>query len=291
MSLRRAKIRCWRQQGLAVAGFCVVCSLVSGAEVAAEQWQTVASTSTSVLVEEDTRIKNLDPVLQQLFLPDANMDVKVTAAVQLFPLHPRELGINKVKGKGRARFGCQSPRGQRNLGTKTGRFDSDGNVAFSRQVPQSFGCDSFFVEWEFLKNLRVPEGNSIEFHLAAELVEEDASDDCFDKTVLCLNGDRFEVEMNSRDLVGGSGSATALPRTDDSGLFFFFDPDNWEMLVKVLDGCDFNQHYWIFAAASTDVEYTLSVTDTQTDQTRTYRNELGRPAQAITDTSAFATCP
>lgn len=25
--------------------------------------------------------------------------------------------------------------------------------------------------------------------------------------------------------------------TKDSGLFRFFDPDNWEVLIKVLDGC------------------------------------------------------
>ncbi len=41
--------------------------------------------------------------------------------------------------------------------------------------------------------------------------------------------------------------------TNESGLFWFFDDDNWEMLVKVLDGCGTNGHFWVFLAAATDV--------------------------------------
>jgi len=109
---------------------------------------------------------------------------------------------------------------------------------------------------------------------------------------LCLNDNRFQVDVNWRDFQGntGTGSVAPLPG-DNSGLLYFFDPDNWEMLVKTLDGCDFNNSFWVFAAATTDVEYTLTVTDTQTSTTKSYFNPLGSPADAITDTSAFATCP
>ncbi|MCP4658010.1 MAG: hypothetical protein GY856_21585 [bacterium] len=79
--------------------------------------------------------------------------------------------------------------------------------------------------------------------------------------------------------------------SDDSGLFWFFDPDNWEMLVKVLDACGLNGRYWVFAAATTNVEYTLRVVDTETDSVVEYHNPLGTASPAITDTSAFATCP
>lgn len=48
---------------------------------------------------------------------------------------------------------------------------------------------------------------------------------------------------------------------------------------------------WVLAAATTNVEYTLTVTDTQTDEERVYGNPLGVQSPAITDTSAFATCP
>ncbi|MEE8522333.1 MAG: hypothetical protein V3T72_00245, partial [Thermoanaerobaculia bacterium] len=79
--------------------------------------------------------------------------------------------------------------------------------------------------------------------------------------------------------------------SQDSGLFWFFDPDNWEMMIKVLDGCGFNDHFWVFASATTNVEYTLRVTDTQTGVMKEYFNPLGNAAPAITDTGAFATCP
>ena len=66
---------------------------------------------------------------------------------------------------------------------------------------------------------------------------------------------------------------------------------NWEMLVKVINGCGLNQNYWVFAAATTDVEYTLKVRDTQTGEVVEYFNPLNTAAPAINDTGAFATCP
>jgi hypothetical protein len=111
-------------------------------------------------------------------------------------------------------------------------------------------------------------------------------------TVLCLGGGRFALEIAWRDFDGGEGSGHAVEvGSDDSGLFWFFDRDNWEMLVKVLDGCTVNDHYWVFAAATTNVEYTLSVTDLHAGQQRQYVNALGASAPAITDAAAFATCP
>ena len=110
-------------------------------------------------------------------------------------------------------------------------------------------------------------------------------------TVLCLGGGRFAVEVAWRDFADGEGSGHVVEATsEDSGMFWFFDQDNWEMLVKVLDGCAINGHYWVLAAATTDVEYTLTVTDVHTDETRTYSNPLGVSSPAITDTTAFATC-
>lgn len=77
----------------------------------------------------------------------------------------------------------------------------------------------------------------------------------------------------------------------DTGSFFFDDPDNIELVVKVLGACGFTNTFWVFAAAATDVEYTVTVTDTETNNIRTYSNPLGHAATAVTDTSAFATCP
>jgi pimeloyl-ACP methyl ester carboxylesterase len=109
---------------------------------------------------------------------------------------------------------------------------------------------------------------------------------------LCLSGDRFQVEVGWRDFQGNTGQAQVVPfGSDDSGLLWFFAPDNWEMLIKVLDGCDFNDRFWVFAAATTNVEYTVTVTDTETGADRTYTNPLGVSSPALTDTDAFATCP
>ena len=51
------------------------------------------------------------------------------------------------------------------------------------------------------------------------------------------------------------------------GTFYFFDPSdeaNFELCLKVLDGTTLNDRFWIFAAATTDVEYTLTVEDPET---------------------------
>jgi PKD repeat protein len=118
--------------------------------------------------------------------------------------------------------------------------------------------------------------------------------DCGDPSQLCLNGDRMRVEVEWRDFDGERGIGQVVPvpiESEDSGLFWFFKANNWEMLVKVVDGCSFNQHFWVFAAATTNVEYTLRVTDTLTGVEKEYRNPLGTAAPAITDTMALATCP
>ena len=108
---------------------------------------------------------------------------------------------------------------------------------------------------------------------------------------LCLNHDRFRVEVSWRNYAGQTGVGTAVPFRSDSGLFWFFGADNIEFLVKVIDGCGLNSRYWVYAAATTDVEYTMTVTDTLRDVTETYTNPLGTASPAITDSSAFATCP
>ncbi len=111
-------------------------------------------------------------------------------------------------------------------------------------------------------------------------------------TRFCFNGGRYAVEIEWRDFVGNTGFGRVDPlQSGDSGLQWFFDPNNLEVLVKVLDGCPINGKVWVFSAATTNVEYTLRVTDTETDVTREYFNPLGTAAAAITDTAAFDSCP
>lgn len=113
-------------------------------------------------------------------------------------------------------------------------------------------------------------------------------------TLLCLNDGRFQVAVDWRSATRPLGPAKVVGcLSDDSGILRFLDPDNWEFLVKLLRGCDINQKFWVFYSATTNVEFTLTVTDTQAvpPRIKQYTNPLGMPAPPVQDTSAFATCP
>lgn len=109
-------------------------------------------------------------------------------------------------------------------------------------------------------------------------------------TVHCF-GNRFQVRVEWRLADGTYGDGITVPEaTADSGLFYFFSPTNWELLVKALDGCGINGRRWVFSAATTNVGYTLIVFDTKTAEVKRYINPLGVNAPAVNDTSAFG-CP
>jgi hypothetical protein len=111
-------------------------------------------------------------------------------------------------------------------------------------------------------------------------------------TTLCLVNERFRIDVAWRTASGllGPGNVAACG-TPDSGLLWFFTPTNWEMLVKIINGCGLNDRYWVFMAATTNVEFTLRITDTDTGVVQQYFNPLNRLAPPLADTSAFATCP
>lgn len=112
---------------------------------------------------------------------------------------------------------------------------------------------------------------------------------------LCLTNDRFKVDVAWKNSAGATGSGTGsfAGQNGDTCLFRFATPDNWELLVKVLDACALEgvNSFGVFAAGLTNVEVDIIVTDTQTNQVKTYMNPLGTPFQPIQDTTAFATCP
>ncbi len=113
-----------------------------------------------------------------------------------------------------------------------------------------------------------------------------------DDDTLCLEDDRFQVEVVWRTQDGNSGRGGVSPSSGRSGLVWFFSPDNTELLVKVLDACvePFN-HYWVFFAATTNVDFTVTVTDTATGVVKEYSNPLGQAAAPVQDTVSFDTCP
>ena len=105
---------------------------------------------------------------------------------------------------------------------------------------------------------------------------------------MCLGAaGRFAVETTWQSATdSGTADAVDIDRRD-SGLFTFFDPNNLELLVKVLDGCGLNDHFWVFYGATTDVAFPLSVTDTVSGTVREYSNPLGTSAEPIKDLLAF----
>jgi len=106
-------------------------------------------------------------------------------------------------------------------------------------------------------------------------------------TTLCVQSGRFFVEVSFTDpRNGSSGPAHAVDLTADTGAFWFFDPGNLELMIKVLDGRPVNGHFWVFFGALSDVAYTIRVTDTETGEQRTYVNPRGQLASRA-DTSAF----
>jgi ELWxxDGT repeat protein len=103
---------------------------------------------------------------------------------------------------------------------------------------------------------------------------------------LCLNGGRFAVEANWKDFQGKTGTGKAVNLTSDTGWFWFFDAANVEVMLKVLDGTPLNGKHWVFYGALSSVEYTITVTDTQTGAQKTYKNPSGSLA-SVADTRAF----
>jgi hypothetical protein len=108
-------------------------------------------------------------------------------------------------------------------------------------------------------------------------------------TALCLNGRRFRVEAEW-SANGQQGGGRTIGLTGETGAFYFFQPDNVEVVVKVIDGCALNGRLWVFATGLTNVATVLTVTDTATAAERTYESPAGPPFAPLQDTNAFP-CP
>ncbi len=102
---------------------------------------------------------------------------------------------------------------------------------------------------------------------------------------LCLVQGRFQVRV-SWDYGGQTLPGGAVPTTASAGSFWFLTSDNLELTIKILDARGVNGSWWVFVGALSNVEYTITVTDTVSLVTRTYFNPQGRLA-SIADTSAF----
>jgi hypothetical protein len=115
-------------------------------------------------------------------------------------------------------------------------------------------------------------------------------------TAACLLDGRFEVSVVFRTS-DASGEArvmsfgTERAESDFSVFFWFFDPANFEMGVKMVDACvpQFDR-FWVFVSGLTNQEFTVAVRDSETGQVNEYFNPLGTYPQTVGDTDAFP-CP
>jgi hypothetical protein len=90
----------------------------------------------------------------------------------------------------------------------------------------------------------------------------------------------------------GNGNAIALAPVGitEGGVFWFFSATNPEMLIKIINGCSLNNHFWVFYSAGTNVGFKVTVTDTKTTHKVSYSNTDLTAAPPVQDTSALS-CP
>ena len=106
---------------------------------------------------------------------------------------------------------------------------------------------------------------------------------------LCLHDGRFSVEVEFTDPnvnESKAGQVVSSLTTRETGFFWFFSPTNVELAAKVLDGRALTGKYWFLYGGLSDVEYTVTLTDTATGESRRYVNEAGSLCGGI-DTSAL----
>ena len=101
------------------------------------------------------------------------------------------------------------------------------------------------------------------------------------------NNTRYNVRMCYETSEGTVGEGKAgIWASGQSGLLWFFTRDNAEVLIKVLNGCGFNNHWWVYVAPVTDLAFNLYVIDSE-GNTWSHHNRQGDTASTRSDNEAF----
>lgn len=108
---------------------------------------------------------------------------------------------------------------------------------------------------------------------------------------VCFDGSRFRVDAQFKTPTGTSGAANVVRLNDATGYLWFFDSTNVEVVFKILDACSYNHNFWFYAGGLTNMQVTITVTDTQSGKIKVYTNPQGKAFQPIQDSTAFMTCP
>ncbi len=112
---------------------------------------------------------------------------------------------------------------------------------------------------------------------------------------VCLAGD-YAVAVDYMDSAGNwVRGAPQKKLSESAAVFYFFDPDNAEVLVKLLDACGLTGHRWLYSAPATDLAYRVTVYTPVDGVPHEWTANAGSGAAdtrftsvwAITDTEAF----
>ena len=111
--------------------------------------------------------------------------------------------------------------------------------------------------------------------------------DCRPETASLTFAGGIKVAMCYETADGEVGEGKAgIWASSESGLLWFFNRDNAEVLVKVLDGCHLNGHRWVYVAPATDLAFNLYVQGTD-GSNWSHHNRLGETATTRSDNFAF----
>lgn len=104
---------------------------------------------------------------------------------------------------------------------------------------------------------------------------------------LVLRDGRFTVRARFRDFEGRQAAAVPIPLDGGSGWFWFFEPQNPELFVKVLDACEPFGRYWVFVAGLTNLGVDVEVFDRDSDFVLVYDNPVGQSFETVVDTEGY----
>ena len=114
--------------------------------------------------------------------------------------------------------------------------------------------------------------------------------DCEPQPVATMKGG-YEVAMCVEFLKDGEASSTPVKDygldSEQSAVLYFFDENNAEVLIKVLDPPPGNCGRWVFVAPVTDLAFNIEVRPPDGGTPWTYGNPLGQTAAAVSDLKAF----
>ena len=98
-------------------------------------------------------------------------------------------------------------------------------------------------------------------------------DGCVGDVDLCLHDGLFGVWGQlgkGDDLFTTDGRL--LQGTKQAGVLYAYSDDNPELLVKVLNGCELNQHWWVYIGTATDQPFLVAIKHFPSDDTRLFRS-------------------